>query len=75
MAHRHRSLQVQLAAITVLAFVGLVLAALDSGIFFRTLMIPDRRQFDPAQVHLASFRQDAVPSLEGGGGLAQFGTD
>ena len=73
MAHRHRTCRILLASVTVLAFFGLVLATLNPALFSRTRIVPDRDQIDLGQFHLASFRQDAVPSLDGGVGWLNSG--
>ena len=62
-----------LVALGLLAFFGLTFVALFPGFFSKLRRLPDQDHSAPIQVQLASFRQDAEPSLEGGVGWINSG--
>ena len=55
------------------AFLGLTFAALFPGSFSKLRSLPNQDRSAPIQVQLASFGQDAEPSLEGGVGWINSG--
>ena len=62
-----------LVASGLFAFCGLTCAALFPGYFSKLRSLPNQDRSAPIQVQLASFGQDAEPSLEGGVGWINSG--
>src|SRR5271157_5971108 len=70
---RHLSSRRLLLASGLFAFLGLTFAALFPGSFSKLRSLPNQDRSAPIQVQLASFGQDAEPSLEGGVGWINAG--
>ena len=62
-----------LVASGLFAFCGLTFTALFPGFFSKLRSLPNQDRSAPIQVQLASFGQDAEPSLEGGVGWINSG--
>jgi thiol-disulfide isomerase/thioredoxin len=73
MTHHLSSRRHLLAALGLFVFFGLILAALFPGSFPKLRSLPSQDHSAPIRAQLASFGQDAEPSLEGGVGWINSG--